>query len=212
MKGLADTLAGIDGFDPHVGLAVAGDEALFLELLDRFVTHHRDGLPGLDHYLATGQPEIAMRMSHSLKGAAAAIGAGKLRHLAADCESAIAQGEDMTRARVLASDLERELIHFVAALNGRLPASIRTHEEPAAPMSPAQLAQAIDTLGDLLASGDFGAQRFHRDIARQLRDSFGEPAQALARSVRDHDYERAFALLGTLQNNRRESVVESEAP
>ena len=74
---------------PAVGLALAGDEAVFLELLGRFVTAHQDGVPGLDSSLATGQFELARRMVHSLKGSAAAIGAETLRRQAAVCESAI---------------------------------------------------------------------------------------------------------------------------
>ena len=79
-------------------------------------------------------------------------------------------------------------------------------------MSAANLAAAVETLGYLLASGDFGAQRFHRDIAPQLQAAFGAPAAALAQAVRNHDYERALALLDTLQDNRRDSTVAREVP
>ena len=209
MTGLASRLAGIKGFDPELGMALAGDEDLFLGLLERFVTEHQDGVPGLDDCLATGQLEVARRMAHSLKGSAAAIGAEMLRRLAAGCEAAIARREDVKQARLLAFDLEYALIHFVAALHDRLPAPARP-EGAAVEMSAAQLAEAVETLGCLLDSGDFGAQRFHRDIARQLADAFGAPAQAVAQAVRDHDYERAFALLATLQDNRRESPARSE--
>jgi two-component system sensor histidine kinase/response regulator len=207
---LAQRLAGIEGFDPVAGLALAGDEEVYLGLLRRFVTEHQDGVPGLDNCLGTGQVELARRMVHTLKGSAAAIGAGMLRRLAAACEAAIARREERQQARLLAFDLEYELVHFVAALQDRLPAPEQPAESAAGGMSAAQLAEAIETLGYLLASGDFGAQRFHRDIAAPLREAFGAPAAALAQAVRDHDYERAFALLDTLQDSRRDPVAARE--
>ena len=209
---LTNRLAGIEGFDPAVGLAVAGSEELFLGLLGRFVTEHQDGVPGLDNCLATGQMELARRMVHSLKGSAAAVGADMLRRLAAGCEAAIARREETKHLRLLAFDLEYELVHFVAALHDRLPARAQPEEHRPVAMSAAQLAAAVETLGYLLASGDFGAQRFHRDIAPQLKQAFGAPAEALAQALRDLDYERAFALLDTLQDRRRDSNVARERP
>jgi PAS domain S-box-containing protein len=209
---LANRLAGIEGFDPAVGQALAGDEAVFLELLGRFVTAHQDGVPGLDSSLATGQFELARRMVHSLKGSAAAIGAETLRRQAAVCESAIERRDELKQMRLLAFDLEYELVHFVAALNDRLPTPARAEDSAAAVMTAPNLAAAVETLGNLLACGDFRAQRLHRDIAPQLKAAFGAPAEALAQAVRDHDYERAFALLDTLQDRRRDSSVAREVP
>jgi two-component system, sensor histidine kinase and response regulator len=177
------------------------------------VTEHEDGVPGLDNCLANGQLELARRMVHSLKGSAAAIGADMLRRLAASCEIAIARGEETKRVRLMAFDLEYELVHLVAALHDRLPVTEQADGHTAPSMGAAQFASALETLGSLLASADFGAQRLHRDIAPQLRETFGAPAEALAQAVRDHAYERAFALLDTLQkNNRRDSPVAREVP
>jgi two-component system sensor histidine kinase/response regulator len=209
---LPNRMAGIEGFDPGVGLALAGDEAVFLGLLGRFVTEHQDGVPGLDSCLASGQLELALRKVHSLKGSAAAIGAEMLRRQAAVCESAIARREELKQMRLLAFDLEYELVHFVAALNDRLPAQAPAEAGATAAMTASNLAAAVETLGHLLARGDFGAQRFHREIAQQLKAAFGAPAEALAQAVRDHDYERAFALLDALQDRRRDSSVAGEMP
>ena len=192
-------LAGIEGFDPSAGLAVTGDEQAYIGLLRRFVAAHEDGVPGLDTCLATGQAEQARRMVHSLKGSAAALGAQALREQAAACEATIARRDGLVQARLMAFDLEYELVHFVGALHDRLALSQPGDEAfPGEGMDGPQLDEALETLGYLLASGDFGAQRFHREIAAQLRQAFGGPADALAQAVREHDYERAFALLETL--------------
>jgi hypothetical protein len=66
-------------------------------------------------------------------------------------------------------------------------------------MSRAQLDAALESLGFLLAAGDFSAERLHRDISASLRIAFGEAAGQLAQAVRNHDHERALALLATLK-------------
>ena len=124
-------LAGIEGFDPSDGLALAGDEQAYLELLRRFVAAHEDGVPGLDACLATGQTDQARRLVHSLKGSAAALGARALREQAAACEAAIARRDDLMQARLTAFDLEYELVHFVGALHDRLELSQPGGETPA---------------------------------------------------------------------------------
>jgi PAS domain S-box-containing protein len=198
--GLLASLGGIEGFDPAVGLALMGDEDAFACLLRQFIAAHEDGMPGLDNALVTGQRDRARRMVHSLKGSAAAIGARMLQQLAATCESAIAKGEPLERLRLLAFDIEYELVHFVGALHDRLPALAAPEESARADdMSPAQLDAALESLGFLLAAGDFSAERLHRDIAAPLRNAFGEAAGLLAQAVRNHDHERALALLATLK-------------
>jgi len=210
---LADRLAGIEGFDPDSGLALIGDEEAYLGALRRFVGEHEDGVPGLDNCLATGQVEEARRMVHSLKGSAATIGARMLQELAAACEATIARREDRQHARLLAFDLEYELVHFVGALHDRLPVSPASGEAaPAADMTEEQFKAALETLGFLLASGDFGAQRLHREIAGNLRRAFGPPAEELAQAVRDHDHERAFELLEALKPSPRASAVTGKRP
>ncbi|HWP10546.1 MAG TPA: hypothetical protein VNN06_01895, partial [Ramlibacter sp.] len=58
---------------------------------------------------------------------------------------------------------------------------------------------ALESLGGLLAAGDFGAERLHREIAAALRKAFGEAAAPLAQAVRNHDHEGALALIDTLK-------------
>jgi hypothetical protein len=66
-------------------------------------------------------------------------------------------------------------------------------------MSPAQLTAALESLGFLLMAGDYGAERLHRDIAASLRNVFGEAAAKLAHAVRNHDHERALAIVESLK-------------
>ena len=75
-------------------------------------------------------------------------------------------------------------------------------------MSPAQLTSALESLGFLLMAGDYGAERLHRDIGASLRKAFGEPPAAkLAHAVRNHDHERALAIVESLKAAHQPAAV-----
>jgi len=189
-------LAGIEGFDPAAGLALAGgDAAAFEQLLRAFVAQHADGLPGLDALLAGGQRQQARRFAHSLKGAAAAIGATGLQEMAASLERAVQADGPGERLRLAAFDLEYELVHFAAALQERLPAY-----GPVAPPERAgpDLAPALQGLRGLLVAGNWNAQRAWRDLAPALRQVCGDAADVLAAAMRATDYEAATTALDAL--------------
>jgi CheY-like chemotaxis protein len=194
-------LSGIDGFAPAVGLAlVGGDGDAFVDLLLCFVGHYEDGLPGLDNCLATGQREQARRLAHSLKGGAAAIGAVALEKLAASLEAALVQASELQELRLAGFDLEYELIHFIAALHDALPRqSVPEPQAGPARLSAAELGEALDMLAVLLDCGDSGAERYYRDIALDMRATFGSACEELASAVRNHDDELALTLLEALR-------------
>jgi len=56
-------------------------------------------------------------------------------------------------------------------------------------------------------AGDYGAERFHRDIAAALRKAFGEAAAKLAQAVRNHDHEGALVLIETLKAGPRPATI-----
>ena len=205
--GLLEALAGIEGFEPAVGLALTENQGAFVELLQQFIAGHEDGVPGLDSALAKGARAQARLMVHTLKGASAAIGARLLQQLASSCELAIAGGEPIEKLRLLAFDIEYELVHLVGALHDRLPPAVSGEDRRATGMDAGQIDAAVQTLGNLLASGDYGAQRFHREIAADLRDAFGDAAGTLAAAVRDHDHERALELIETMKAGPRAATV-----
>ena len=208
--GLLEALAGIEGFEPAVGLALTENQGAFVDLLQQFIASHEDGVPGLDSALATGARGQARLMVHTLKGASAAIGARLLQQLAASCELAIAGGEPIEKVRLLAFDIEYELVHFVGALHDRLPPAVSEEDRQAIGMGAEQLDAAVQTLGNLLASGDYAAQRFHREIAADLRNAFGDAAGTLAAAVRNHDHERALVLIEAMKAGPRTATAAKE--
>ncbi|HVZ42811.1 MAG TPA: PAS domain-containing protein [Ramlibacter sp.] len=196
---LVDRLAGIDGFDALQGLElVDGDEAAYLRLLRSFVGHQADGLPQLDAALAARRLAQARLMVHSFKGAAAAVGAHVVRRLALSLERAILESAPVERLRLAAFDLQYEIVHLVAALHDRLPPCESMAEEAGGQSDEAQLAREAESLELLLASGDWSAERQWRDVAGVFRAAWGGAADEIGAALREHDHERALAVLRRL--------------
>jgi two-component system, sensor histidine kinase and response regulator len=210
-SGIADSLAGIEGLSAAAGLATTGgDEPAFEDMLRRFIARHADGLPGLDTSLVTGQRQRARLLVHSLKGAAAAIGAASLQKRAARLEMQLAQGGATQALRLMAFDLEHDLVQLVAALHDVVPGGPEPQPGPdSGSMARHELEEAVASLEVLLECGDFSAQRFHREIAPALRDAFGVEADLLAEAVRDRDDERALVILRALVTRRMADSVQT---
>jgi HPt (histidine-containing phosphotransfer) domain-containing protein len=84
-------LAALPGFNLDRGLVVVrGNIGKYLKLIQLFVNAHAADMIGLEALLADGDLVAAERLAHSLKGAAAAIGAEQLRAMAKSLESQLA--------------------------------------------------------------------------------------------------------------------------
>jgi CheY-like chemotaxis protein len=102
--------------DWSAGLAVAeGDEALLAELIQLFCADAPQRLRMLGQALAAGELASMAREAHTLKGAAAHIGARSLHRAAQDLEEA-AKEQDLQATRTCYSTLEQEFRRLQAAL------------------------------------------------------------------------------------------------
>ncbi len=88
-----------------------GDEDLLRELVDIFLTQSRVQLEELTAALALGDAAAIRHQAHSLKGAAAGLGAEALSHRAAQLEQAGREG-DLTAAPALLQAVQEELQRF----------------------------------------------------------------------------------------------------
>ncbi|WBY00390.1 response regulator [Ramlibacter tataouinensis] len=121
---------GIAGLDADQGLAVAcGNRQLYRDLLARFVSGQGPVPVQIHDALANGQIGDAERLAHTLKGAAANVGAAPVAQFAAQLEVALRNYEPPAAVQERLRGLERTLGSLVAALAARLQA------EPAAPES-----------------------------------------------------------------------------
>ena len=99
---LLTALAGIDGFDPIIGLRSAGDRLpSYARLLRVFVKKYRQGFNEFQRSFESGDYEDARRFVHSLRGAAGSIGALKVQELATAIEHLLktAHPDEIRQAR-----------------------------------------------------------------------------------------------------------------
>jgi len=88
--------------------AVAGDKDLFAELIGMFVEDYPTRLRDIGAALESGDAETVERAAHTLKGAAANLGAVEVRELALEIEKLGKKGE-LEKARPYLADLEQAL-------------------------------------------------------------------------------------------------------
>lgn len=92
-----------------------GDEDLLRELVDLFFTQSRTQIQELTAALALGDAAAIRHQAHSLKGAAAGLGAEALSHRAALLEKAGKEG-DLTAIPALLKAVQEELARFQQAV------------------------------------------------------------------------------------------------
>jgi CheY-like chemotaxis protein len=120
----ADTLAmlaRVPGLDVVRGMAaVRGKADKYLGLLRRFVATHADDMSQLVESLTKDDKETAWRQAHSLKGAAATLGADALAAAALSLETRLRRDAGVHRAGDIRAEIDA-VDHEFAALVAALP-------------------------------------------------------------------------------------------
>jgi signal transduction histidine kinase/DNA-binding response OmpR family regulator/HPt (histidine-containing phosphotransfer) domain-containing protein len=130
----------IAGIDTKSALRrTGGNRKRYESLLRRFAESSAGVVEEIRAALAAGDTSTAARAAHSLKGAAANLGAGALAELAARAETAVTTGQDVEEAlHSLAVSYEA----VTRAINSALPAE----QFVAAAAAPADLATVVEPL------------------------------------------------------------------
>jgi signal transduction histidine kinase/DNA-binding response OmpR family regulator/ABC-type phosphate/phosphonate transport system substrate-binding protein/HPt (histidine-containing phosphotransfer) domain-containing protein len=190
--GDADLLPEIPGVDVAAGLhGVGGRVATYRRLLDMFVTYHADDLTLIRAALSAGRSDEARRIAHSLKGAAATLGAGTLRERALDVEMAARAalgGEEMEEAL---RALDVALAALVAALRALPAAPARARQASGNDDSAAILAR----LDALLANDDIEASACWQAASEQMAVALGPAAAEIGAAIDRYDFVAALELL-----------------
>jgi signal transduction histidine kinase/CheY-like chemotaxis protein len=186
----------LEGIDTARGLVNhLNRPALYRTVLSGFNREFGATADDISAALAQGDFPLARRLAHSLKSAAATIGANELSHCAKLLEDRYASGENA----------DAEFMPFVAALCSVVSALATLADVPktldtvtAIPVE-AQLV-LIDRLEDLLADDDAAAGRVLGELAACLdtRKYSGELAR-LRELVDDIEYVQALQVLGQLR-------------
>ncbi|MEW6219022.1 MAG: response regulator [Thermodesulfobacteriota bacterium] len=139
--------------DRKVGLRrVAGNEALYGEILGKFHRDYRDAISRLRAALDGGEREEARRIVHTVKGLAGTIGATALQQAAADLDAVLKQGQGPDTSRPVAT-FAAALETLLATLAPGAAALTAAARQPALPGDARQLAALLAELGPLLETG-----------------------------------------------------------
>lgn len=193
LAGLAKAVPGLD-VTRALGL-VRGQGGKYLALLRRFVESHAGDMEALARLLDSGSRTDAIRLAHSLKGAAATLGYDTLSEAARQLEMRLRAAGD---APLTLEDLDGECAAVRQAFR---PLARHLHESPAQSATPARAvdAERIDALlaqlAARLARGDFTAVALFQENEADLRTALGDTGEQLARQMRNFDFKSASATL-----------------
>jgi signal transduction histidine kinase/DNA-binding response OmpR family regulator/HPt (histidine-containing phosphotransfer) domain-containing protein/CHASE3 domain sensor protein len=190
-------LPSIEGLDAADGLLrVAGNRALYLKLLRRFVEQQADSSERIAHALEEANHAVAERLAHTVKGVAGNLGAGPVQTAAAALEQAIARRGDAGSIEALRERFAGLLGALIGGLRSALgePAELPPPAESA--VNPEALRTQVAEMRKHLSELDPGAAEVleaHRELFRAFlgRDGFEE----FERHVQGYAFGEAQALL-----------------
>ncbi|TQK05658.1 Hpt domain-containing protein [Herbaspirillum sp. SJZ107] len=197
--------------DPHApavnhagGIArLMGDNALFARVLARFRNEYRQTAAGIRTALGNGDGPQALRLVHTLKGAAGMIEAVPLRHAAQALEQVLRQpdggGDAWQRLARLEQALDRVLLELDAAAAVAPPAQEQARAGLAQGAKQGRKRARSDTvrrLATLLDDGNGEAVDLVREAAGTLAAQLGEQRyRRLADTIEAFDFDGALAML-----------------
>jgi HPt (histidine-containing phosphotransfer) domain-containing protein len=181
----------LKGINVAAGLRFTGGNRRRYETLLRKFAERQDGaVDALRLHLANDDAGTAERAAHSLKGAAATLGAEALAAAAAETEAAIRTGRD---AEDTLRTLSLTLDPVIKSIHTALPDEIAGNGKDAPPADPATLIAPLTRLKQLLESDDGEAADFIIDARPQLAGVLS-PAEIKTLSDRVTNFEFEAAL------------------
>jgi PAS domain S-box-containing protein len=187
-----EALPQVAGLDMASGLKrVAGNQALYRNLLGKFVEGQERAPDSIRQALRAGDRATAERLSHTLKGVSGNIGATTVQAAAAEVERAIREGAEADK---LIAGLEAALVPVIAGLRGVLSAGGDAGAAPGAAAGDAR--QVLEKLGAYLADSDGETADYLAEHAAMLRSALGhERFGGIRKAVEDYDFGAALDLL-----------------
>ena len=201
-----------EGLDTRLGLSrCAGKPDFYLRMLQRFATDYADMADHIMSCLKEGDPQKALRLTHSLKGVAGSVGATAVQVAAQALESDL----DLLSSAVGVSDHGPAVDDRLTQLGAALGAVITTISPLIAPAGHAQTAETaaqavfgapklavaeslVSELSEMLDSGDPGALEFLETHKSAMRSLLGRQFGAFEAALQQFDFDRACGLLRTI--------------
>lgn len=190
--------AGTPAINLAEGIArLMGDSALFARVLARFRNEYRETALGIRRALGDGDTALALRLVHTLKGAAGMIEAVPLRRAAHGLEQDLRTGGGNQQASL--ARLDQALAQVLRELDTAADSLARAAAPAAVPAPPPPLpehADALARLSALLDEGNGDAVDLVREAEATLRSEIGDRVYGrVAAAIESFDFDAALALL-----------------
>ncbi len=181
----------IEGLDIPLGLSrVLGRRDLYLSLLGKFRHSQADAMQQLRAALEAGDPLLAERIAHTLKGVAGSLGAVKVEAGAARLEFVIHAGTPLAHMQNELDTATGALRVLLRALAQHLPPETA---RPAATPAPRSIARHCRRLAQLLAQQDFEAEEYFASQRAVFDAALGEDGETIKVSIDRFNFEQALA-------------------
>lgn len=180
------------GIDVQAGLrVVAGREKRYLELLGKYLEHHRDLATEIATSWQAGDASAARKLAHTLKGAAGTLGL-QTAHLAASMLEQALRSEGKQAVPALIAELERTHREQCAAVEQFLQQNADRIDPETTSDAPAA---ALEQLEALLAEDDIRSNECARRLRAPLSALLEADHEHFCRLIDRFDYPAALKLL-----------------
>lgn len=183
----------LDTFNTKAALARLGSLDLYKRLLSMFPEENQSRLEEIRQAIQDRQMKTAHRLAHTMKGAAATIGAESLSQTAAALEKSI-QDNQAGDWEKLISELDRQVSAVAAAI-----APLIADANIAAPANKAlngkALAEQVQKLATLLSNNDAEAVSVIQDMMSSQTEDKRNSLKELHKLIGKYNFEGALSLL-----------------
>ena len=187
----------MEGLNPSGALAALhGNVEKYLGLVHRFLEYHGHDPDAMRQHLAQGETEAIRRRAHSLRGAAAFLGADRLAATAGALERDAVIPDRVTDLGPLCDQLEHELgvakASFVDLEASRPQA---TQQGPQHGTDLGRAALVLEQMEPLLATDDTAAGEVFEEYRELLMATFPEAARDLEQAIAAFNFPGALVVL-----------------
>ncbi|MGR9044428.1 MAG: PAS domain S-box protein [Gammaproteobacteria bacterium] len=185
----------IPGLEAAQGVGqVMGDTVKYRRLLQLFASTHSEDLKRVRELLTKGDSQTARSLTHSLKGAAATLGARRVFDLASRLDTALCPPVEIAECMALARSCDLEMQQLVQAI-GDLSIATEPGDVNSFVLDSGSAKQILTELERLLSEDNARASHLARDSAGLLRSKLGDRYSEFTRQIDRFDYEGALDTL-----------------